>query len=256
MVMLAAMLNRIDDQTVVRTLRNGGRLLSCSTAAELAVALSAGRVDGVVTELRDVAGTAIIDACARDDMVRVPMLVVLPLTPAAARDLLRLVSGGLNVTVVVRGVDNLERAVSALHSQTVFPDAKARILSALGGMAPPALLEIVVGCVVVGTQRCRVSAVAVACGVSLRTLERRLATAHWPSGQRLLGSMLCLHSLWRLEELGWTTKRAAAAAGFRNPEVFANYAARHTGMRLRTLRNLGFGSFLNAFASQLARVAK
>ena len=90
------------------------------------------------------------------------------------------------------------------------------------------------------------------CGVSVRSLEERLARELGLSPKRLLMWSLALHSAWHVDHLGKLPKQAAAAAGFRSTQGLSNRVQRVTGLRLADFyRRGGFGDLLERFASVL-----
>jgi hypothetical protein len=62
-----------------------------------------------------------------------------------------------------------------------------------------------------------------------------------PAFPRLNAHFVALHLVWRRERLGWTGKRAAAAAGFSDDKTCANYLRYHLGKTApQILRSGGF----------------
>jgi AraC-like DNA-binding protein len=187
-----------------------------------------------------------------------PVVVLLPLTIATARDLLVLSRSGLDVRVLIKGYEDLAAEVRALRAARPEPCADATILRRIGGLVNPPALKVVVGAVVSGKKRLRVHDLAQRCGHVVRTMERVLSGAALPKAGHLLGWSTALHGLWRLEVLEWPIKRAAAEAGFHSVGAFSNYVRRHTGARpTHLLEAIGFRSLLERFAGVLvnARVS-
>lgn len=109
---------------------------------------------------------------------------------------------------------------------------------------------ILIAAIVCGARRTRIRTLARACRIAPRTLQWRLARAGFPEARELLGWVLALHSVWRLEALEWPLKRVAAQAGFSSGESLCSYVHRHVGARPKTLcRDGGFWQLLAQFAS-------
>jgi hypothetical protein len=66
--------------------------------------------------------------------------------------------------------------------------------------------------------------------------------------------MLTLHTIWRLDVLGWSLKRAAAVAGMLEARRLAEYVWRHTSVRPgKLLSNGGFNTTLERASTALSR---
>jgi AraC-like DNA-binding protein len=117
--------------------------------------------------------------------------------------------------------------------------------------APPAISDIVVCALALGMRRVSVPALARACGLSIRTIEWRLAAAKSLRASRLLGSALCLHAAWRLELNGWGIKRVAAESGFASAAAFARFVRRHAMVSPVGLRQNGLDRLLETVSLSL-----
>jgi len=70
----------------------------------------------------------------------------------------------------------------------------------------------------------------------------------------MLGWILSLHVLWRLDILRWTPKQAAAASDFRSVEAMSAFVARQTGCRPRAVMAAGgFERLLHACVERWQR---
>ena len=124
----------------------------------------------------------------------------------------------------------------------------APALAIIGALAPCGScvlpIPIAASCIL-GSRRIQVGELARVCEMPRRTIEAQLRTAGWPTARDILGWMLALHTIWRIEVLRLHPKQVAAAAGVSDPGKLALYIARHAGARPRELAaNEGFAGLL------------
>lgn len=223
------------------------RIELCRTEGEILRALTEGPVAAVLWELgaRATHGLPHAAAALRAAAPSLPLIVEMQLSRTAARQLLTIAALEPAPRVVIRGVDRLEVVVEEVLEHGSEPGAHGEIACTLLPLVPSGAIDIVATAAVVGHRRSSVARFARICGLSSRTVEWRLQVARLPVPVKLLGWMLSLHGLWRLDVLGWTAKRVAAAAGFETANVWSNYVERHTGSRPSAhLRDDGFASLL------------
>ncbi len=113
------------------------------------------------------------------------------------------------------------------------------IIAGLSRLWPESAFPELIALVSCGSRRVGPVATAGACGCALRTLQWRLRTAGLPPASTLLGWMVTLHTMWRLEVLGWSLKRAASVAGMPDGRNLSEYVARHASARPRALLHKG-----------------
>jgi hypothetical protein len=97
------------------------------------------------------------------------------------------------------------------------------LLESARSCVPHQLVDIVVATVLIGRRRTSLAALALVCGVAPRTVEWRLHHLAYPTARHLLGWSLALHTLWRIDSLGWPLKKAAIAAGFADANALSDY---------------------------------
>ncbi|HVT40204.1 MAG TPA: hypothetical protein VHE78_14280 [Gemmatimonadaceae bacterium] len=182
-----------------------------------------------------------------------PILVRMDLTKAAARQVLVLARYLPEAQVSLRGHDDLESDINMLYNEPGGRGAYAAIVQRLLPLTHGRARDIVACASVAGHSRTSVRSLARLCGVPVRTLEWKLRAAQQAPAKILVGWMVALHSLWRLDVLGWTPKRTAHAARFHSGEAWSNYVGHHVGARPATLlREGGFESLLDQCARQVS----
>jgi AraC-like DNA-binding protein len=254
MELIAVMLTRQDERHLLSRVLGNSRLrfgTSLSQLVELVV--NDGRYRTIVSDTRDVLGVGLSRVLAQyRAKVNQQLIVYTSLVPAAAREVIELSRLGFAFTVRLRGYDPFERLAKELDGDPTIGDATSTIVRVATAGAEDSVREILAAAMILGERRCQVGAVARVCGLSQRTIERRLESAHLPPVWRLLGWSLVLNAAWRLDVLGWPVKRAAAVAGFANRETFATFFSRHTGYAIGEFRShQGFDAQLSAFEATL-----
>jgi hypothetical protein len=219
-------------------------------ADDLALAVTRHQVSLVVWE----ASPAIASECETLAAVGqwasdVRVIVLLDLTRVAARQVVTLTRHLPHVVVLVRDHDDLAHQIAAAQHQSA-PSAHLAITRYLLPSIPERAADIVAAAALSGHRRTSIPDFARVCGVPTRTLEWRLRTAGVAPARNVLGWMNALHSLWRLERLGWTSKQTAAA-GFSSCEAWSNYLARHAGARPTALLHDGFTQLLTRCGEQV-----
>jgi hypothetical protein len=139
----------------------------------------------------------------------------------------------------LRGYDDLSSCVGRLQLPMIQEGARRAIVSRAVSQAPDPVLDVVVGAAIAGERRTSVPDLAALCGVSVRRLEERLASARLPSAKRLLMGMLAAHTHWRIARLGWSGKFVAGQAGFESGDALSRRLKRATGAGLGELRKSG-----------------
>lgn len=179
------------------------RALSTATAADQLVVMDTS--DLSKHELHEVRDT--IAQLGSDLVCRIA------LTKRTALQFAELAQAGASPTASLRGFDRLEDAVSTAAFERRVRDATGVIVSRLCNEISADGLGFGVSAALVGRQACSVDKWATLMTESRRSLERHLAEHSLPRPRRLLGWMLALHALWRVQHLNWPTKRAALEAG-------------------------------------------
>jgi hypothetical protein len=180
------------------------------------------------------------------------VLLYMDLTRAAARQVVAVAEHLPQARIALGGHDDLQRTIVALRKDAAEPTAVSKIVLRLLPLVPERAKDAVATAVVVGRRRTPVQAFASLCGAPVRTLEWHLSSSHVASAEDLLGRMVALHSLWRLDVLAWSPKRAATGAGFESRNAWSNYVARHAGAHPPTLlREIGFAGLLGRCVGEI-----
>jgi transcriptional regulator with XRE-family HTH domain len=226
----------------------------CAQVSELAHLVAAGRVDAVVAALRD-------DACAnpvpailalqKQDSTR-PVILSVALTPTGARRVVKAVEAGLRATLVLRGYDDLGKAVRRAVAQLPHGSPEAEILQTTAPVATPAVRPFLTFAAIRAIHPITVREAAGAVGISVRTLERRLADKRLPRPARLLGWCRVLHVAWHLDILARPAKQVAGELRFPSLPALYNLLHDYTGLTPAVLPERGgFPTLLRRFGSAL-----
>ena len=178
------------------------------------------------------------------------LLLRVELNPATLREVVRVVGGGHHVEVSIQGVDNLGDDIRRFLIEGAG-GAEKTLIHRLAPLVHPKIRDILVTAAIAGRHRTRVRDLAALCHMPVRTLEWQLRAANTITARQLLGAVLALHSVWRMERFGWTLKRTAKMAGFNGAESLGNYVDRHMGARPIALARDGFFVTLERFARML-----
>jgi hypothetical protein len=177
---------------------------------------------------------------------QVSILIRLELFAASSRRLLRLADDLPNVHLSLGRQEDLALAIARLDESPRDRSASPVILKRLLPVVPADLTEIVAIAVIAGQRHPSVEELATLCRLPVRTLQSHITEAHSMPAKDLLGSMISLHALWRIDVLQWPSKRAAQQAEFPTREAWSRYIENHTGARpLRLRRNGGFADLLD-----------
>ena len=230
------------------------RVHFCGDAHQVAMTVSDHRVVAAVLELQDdsCADLGILARAIGRLAMPIPLLLRFELRNGSVRRMLAHYDESADVRFSLRGFDALSQCVAWLVRSTEDETARSAIVSRLAPVARPAVADIVVGAAIVGERRSTVRQLAGLSHVSSRTVDERMAAAHVMPAKKLLMRMLVLHTQWRVSRLGWTPKRAAAAAGFPSADALARRMERSVGLRLSTFcRERSFGEELDRLAVDL-----
>jgi hypothetical protein len=208
------------------SLADAGGTVGIQVARDDAELISLARDLALLGQLRCIVWETSVDQPCRWPTVRsaihlgrhVPTVLRTDLTRRAVRDIHELarysVENALNWRVSVIGLDTLADDVNAAVDWMSPCDAHTVILSHAASFLTGRSFEILAGATMLGRRRVSVTDLAVACHTTERTLRARLQQSQLPSPNELLGWILLLHSVWRLERLGLSPKQAAYVAGY------------------------------------------
>lgn len=175
-----------------------------------------------------------------------PILVLADLSARSSRQIVEMAQGTTMFSVALQGIDSFGDKLRAFPESLMSDSTPASIIAALAPVVDQRLRPIVIAAAVCAGHRTSVSTLARACALSPRALEWRLRTRGVLTARDLLGWMTAIHTLNRIEALGWTVKRAAITAGCANQGALSNYVRRHVGAAPSTLANGGGGDDLVA----------
>jgi|KBSMisStaDraftv2_1062788.scaffolds.fasta_scaffold45350_3 hypothetical protein len=205
--------------------------LFAASNAEAVAALRRADVIGIVWELSDrIPGGPTLPSmvrCAANDL---PLLVHAELRRPIVRDLVALSTSVSALQVSICGFDDLVHEVRQVVNGRREPSPDQAILNTVASHTD-AVLDIVAMAAIVGRRRTHVRELADVLRIRPRTIEWRLKSLGMMSPERLLGRMVSLHVLWRMQKLEWPLKRIAAVAGFSGPPAMSNYILGHIGLR-------------------------
>jgi hypothetical protein len=179
----------------------------------------------------------------RDSVVPCPLLLRHDLDRRAIDALYDMARTDADIRSSFRQYDDLR-----LHLTTGgnAGNATRAILRALPAVDEPRLRDFIAIMAVLGERPVMQAAASDALGLSTSAFrawlgDLRRGRASLPPFPRLNAHFVAAHLLWRRGHLGWSTKRAAAAAGFADEKACANYLRYHLAATAsRLLREGGF----------------
>jgi len=174
------------------------------------------------------------------------------LTSRTASQIVACAHAGVPATVSLRGFDRIQESVTSLVTATHAPDGTASIVARLADCLDTESLAAATEACLVGRRAATVAGWAAVTRESTRSLERRVANTILPHPKRLLAWMLVLHTAWRVQQLGWPAKRAAADAGLSTARTLASRMQRVMGHDVATRRGrVPFLGMLELFVAEL-----
>jgi hypothetical protein len=227
MLRLGALVRDLGDLATVRRLRDAGLTI---------IELDCDDVDLLVCELAP-ALRHHVPTIVRTHLTRatVPTIIALAATTGVSRLSFR---GASDLTVDLR---------QTLDGQPTWPE-----LPIIHTLCTSRGNPILIAAASISSRRTGIQQLARLLEMAPRTLQLHCAQSRLPEPRALLGAMLALHTLWRLDILNWPLKKAAAAAGFRSTEALTNYIHRHTHARPTVLlRSGGFTYLLDKLVADL-----
>ncbi len=217
----------------------------CETQAEVLAALAEPGVSGLVWELSSKvprlpeAIPAAIGVAAQ----RIPLLVRADYSSSNMREIVALASVAAQLRVSLCNFDDLADDLTGMIADPPETNAEQMIIKTVAPRLDALVRHIIVVAAIIGKRRTHVTDVAHLTGLNERTLEWRFRAVGGPTPTKVLGWMVALHTMWRLEVLGWSVKRAADAAHFRDAAALSNYMYGHFGARPRRALELGGSSY-------------
>ena len=223
----------VDETELDVLLQSGYRVLSRSGDFSLRALETHAASSGALLTMGVDSCTVREEALVDDLLAEFPHIRTLLRTSLRRNAIERLVSAcsrSIRCRISIRGLDNFGSDLRGMISGNDDRGATRLILEEIAREIPAIARDVVVGAAAIGWQRTSVADLATACHIAERTVDWRLAHAGLISGSALLGQILCVHSVWRMEVLGWSPKQTAGRSGFGNVAAFTNFLKRHTGM--------------------------
>lgn len=226
----------------------------CERADALRTLAELPSVRVVVSGARDRAGVSVAPVLAAL-LERAPapaVLLHIPATNAAARELLELVQRGVHARVVLRDLEDLAVALREALTSAGEPGAEYSILESIAPHVPRSLHAFFALCAIKGSTPLTVARVAELCRTPRRTLEDRLHRASLPTARRIVAWCRVLHAAWRLDVLDRRPKQVVAEMAFPSYAALSNLVARHCGCTPSTVREVGgYPALLGRFVELL-----
>lgn len=223
---------------VTRQLAPIGDIEYCSSAGTAVEAAAAGRIDLLLTTLRDERGDPIARAIpaltARAPLV--PLVLYDQITRATV-DLLRAsLVPGLRMDCVVQPFEPLAPIVRQMLAATLPPVIAPILIQRLLRIAPTPLGPFVSIAALKAPSRRGLDQLAHWSGVTPRTIERRLVRARWAPVHVLLQACRALDVLWLMTQYGWSAKKVQQARGFSFASAITRLTQRYAGVTPRDVR--------------------
>lgn len=217
----------------------GAHIVSrCSAASDVRAAGQAQRVGCFVLDV-SLALDWLGEPATRSFLADSKVVLRASLSPQAARQIVRAAAWLPQAVVSLHGVDDLQHDVVQALSETLEPSVDLRMLETVRDLLDASIRMLIVGATVLGRRRASVLDLARVCTLSQRTIEYRLAKRGVAAARSILGWSLSLHTVWRIDGLGWSLKRCASEAGYDEPNALAEFMRRHVGTRPRELCEAG-----------------
>jgi hypothetical protein len=232
--MIVALVRTPSERMSLRAAAGDTFIQFCDNADSTVSALSATNVVAVVLEIQGDSG-ADLDLVQRAIALRVetiPLLIRFDLRRDVIRKVLEYDGSALDTRFSLRGRDVLSQCMARLLASTESDAAHRAIFSRVVGHVRREVLDIVACAAIVGDRRAKVTQLATLCQRSGRNVEERLADVGLMGPKRLLMRVLAIHTHWRVSHLGWSAKRAAAAAAYDGAGALSRCIERTTGLTL------------------------
>lgn len=227
-------------------------LVIVNDVASLIERIASGACKLAVLDSASLSDSAMRECATAAHLRGLPLLLVIRLTQRAARHVLTCAATQLSLAVAVRGIDSIERGVETLVDNKRPTDALLQIAQRLPAAWAQPNRGLATEAALVGRRVCSVPEWAVMRKTSVRTLERQISRAFRVTPTRLLAWMLFLHTAWRIDELGWSPKRAATESGASSPyELRRRFQRTVPANSALPLRHLSFPDACDAFAGFL-----
>lgn len=216
-----------------------------------------GKMDVAVLEVGNGQGfiAAPVIAELRRGFPYLAIVVYAPLRPSTSAEIATACRAGAD-TVVIAGHDDLGQTVGRLVADADERHQTQFVSSRVAAFTPAELLPAVQYCFRQHRRPLSVTDVAVALGVTRRTLFNRFARAGWPPPSTVAAWCRLLIAARLLEEPGTTVRGVSARLGFPSLVAFRLALRRHTGLSPTALRTRGLSGLLEMFRASTHRPAR
>jgi AraC-like DNA-binding protein len=174
----------------------------------------------------------------REGFPTLPVLVTCDLTADHMKRIPTLIRAGAD-ELVVRGVDDVGRALRRVLLHATSARSASEMLVALRNVVPDAAEPILTYCVTHADRPLTVGKMARDLGVHRKTLCNRTAAAGLPTPSTLISWCRLIHAARLLDDPGRSVERAALLLGFGSGTALRNMLRRYTGLRPRELCKRG-----------------
>jgi hypothetical protein len=198
-------------------------------------------MDAVILGLQDETGSSIVATVVEIAARRpsLPVVIYDRIDGATLRSVLAIFGVGLRMECAPRPHEGLATVLRRVTSPNYRPSVVPLLLYHFVGPAPKPLQLFLALAALSVPERRGVDEISRWCGVSLRTIERRLASARWPTARVVLHSFIALDAVWLMSEYGWSARRVHTVRGFAHASSVTRLLARYVGLRPSSLREDG-----------------
>lgn len=232
-----------------------GRALS---QRQLEEAVCDPHLDAVLLELGIMAedGLQVIQRAALADQARWRVIVIVPATPVAYRQLLGLLRSQIDVRIALEPLGG-EAIVAATDGgiPALRPRCPDRLIAMVAPQLTDAASRIVIPALAVGYRRATLADLEGASGLSGRTLRGRLRRLGLPSPSRLLGLIVGCSVAFVCDQESVTLSVVAQRLGFETADELRKHLVRHTGHPPSQWRTHGFDNSVQRLVTRLNSVA-
>jgi AraC-like DNA-binding protein len=225
-----------------------------ASEAQLRDLLTDVRVVGIMISLGPQAlrGVDLLIRTASKSGIRVPVIVDVPSSPLAFRQLVQLCRAGVQLRAALSfsGDNELRETIRAVSSG-VHQSAAQYLVGCVAPALPPPVAPIVVPALLIGTRKANAGTLARATMLKGRTMRHRLSALGLPTATRLLGLVSGCHVAYETEVLGRSLRDAADDAGFGSEDELRTYLTRRTGLSPSAWRHRGISDSVRALQDQI-----
>ncbi|MDB4917218.1 MAG: Helix-turn-helix, AraC protein [Gemmatimonadetes bacterium] len=221
-------------------------------ADALAARVASHALDAVIVPLADESGRSLGSTIATIAGLapQVSIIVRDQLNGTTVSQLMAVFTTGLRMEFAVRPYQALDALLVRMQSDTYRPGVAPVLLQRFVPVASASLKVFVALAAITAPERRSVEEISAWCGVSTRTIERRLLRAQWPPAHVILQSCSALDAVWLMSEYSWSARRVKNVRSFSHASSVTRLLKVYCGMLPSTLRESG------GFPAALEHVAR